>query len=98
MSNPTAIGTITQKLLSPVFEEHKQLELMMQWPAIVGREISAYTWPQKVLLSPKMGTLYVGVKRSFELQAWSVSSLIIERINQYFGSSLVSRIRFLRGS
>jgi hypothetical protein len=91
------LGNVLQSLLRPVYEKTPHMSLMMDWPTIVGSEIAAYTWPIKIV-SPKNspGIAYIQSKPAFAIQAWSVSAILIERINQYLGYEAVSRIRLIK--
>ncbi len=92
-----ALGSLVQSLLRPIFEKTPHMSLMMDWPAIVGSEIAAYTWPLKIV-SPKNspGIAYIQSPPAFAIQAWAMSSTIIERINQYLGYAAVNRIRLIK--
>lgn len=92
-----ALGSLMQSLLRPIFEKTPHMSLMMDWPRIVGSEISAYTWPLKIV-SPKNspGIAYIQTPPAFALAAWSTSSVMIERINQYLGYAAINRIRLIK--
>ena len=92
-----ALGSLVQSLLRPIFEKTPHMSLMMDWPAIVGSEIAAYTWPLKII-SPKdsPGIAYIQSPPAFAIQAWAMSSTIIERINQYLGYAAINRIRLIK--
>ena len=89
-----SIGGLLQSLIQPLFQKHPHLNLMMEWPGVVGERIGGYTWPSKLLSVPREGgILYLQVKPSYEMMAWADSVLILERVNQYFGCAAVAKIR-----
>jgi len=92
-----ALGNLMQSLLQPIFDKTPHMSLMMDWPMIVGSEIAAYTWPIKIV-APKNspGVAYIQTPPACAIQAWSVSSVIIERINQYLGYAAVNRVRLIK--
>ena len=92
-----ALGDLVQSILRPVFEKKPHLSLMMDWPMIVGSEVSAYTWPLKIV-SPQNGpgVAYIQSPPAFAMAAWSNSMVMIERINQYLGYEAVHRIRLVK--
>jgi hypothetical protein len=91
-----SVGDIVQSLFIPLFDKNPHLSLMVDWSMIVGQEISCYTSPKKILHLHKESLLYLYVKPSHEMLAWSNSPVILERVNQYLGGSMITRVRFLK--
>lgn len=91
-----SVGQIVQSLFVPLFDKNPHLSLMVDWSTIVGQEIACYTSPKKILHLHKESLLYLYVKPSHEMLAWSHSPTIVERVNQYLGGSMIKRVRFLK--
>lgn len=91
------LADLINQVITPLYNRHPHMTLMMEWPLIVGADISSYTWPSKILRPGKgQPVLYLHVKDLREMEAWGSSGLIIERVNQHFGYAAIQKIRFLR--
>ena len=75
--------------------------MIVDWPAIVGAAIAAYTLPTRVRFPPgerSGGTLEIKVANSaFATELQHLEPLIVERINGYFGWAAVARLKLRHG-
>ena len=70
-------------------------EIISKWSMLVGKKISAYSYPKSIKISQKNnnGTLVVAVERGNEINVEYSKGEIISKINSYFGYKLISEIR-----
>jgi hypothetical protein len=84
-------------LLAPVFEKNPFVQIMIEWPAIVGKDLASFTMPQKIVPNRETGDiLYLVAMSGKEMEVWASSCLILERVNQYLGYAGLQRIRILK--
>jgi hypothetical protein len=112
---PKAVGTFVPGLTRKAFEKYgfSAAALITDWAAIVGRDLAAYTsperlkWPKGVdayqeTASDARGrpgaTLVLRVDAARALEVQYKTQQIIERINAYFGYRAVSDIRLLQAA
>lgn len=86
-----------EPLTRPVFKEKgiAAARLLTQWPSIVGEELAAHSYPEKVSFPQGKktdGTLTVAAASGFALQLQYAQPLILERLATYFGYKAISRI------
>lgn len=94
---PQSLGRILQHVLEPLCQRKPHMRMMMDWPLIVGPELAQWTWPMKVHQARQgPGVLYVQVHAAHYFQAWSQTSLYVDRVNQYMGYGAVQRVHFTR--
>ena len=63
-----------------------------EWPAIVGEEIAASSWPERL---GRDGTLRVCVAGPVAVELQHLEPQIIERIAVYYGYSAVTRLAYV---
>jgi hypothetical protein len=68
--------------------------LKADWPAIVGTELAAATWPQAL---GRDGVLKLRVAATIALELQHRAPLLIERINVYLGRPAISRLVLVQG-
>jgi len=68
--------------------------LKSEWPAIVGPELAAATWPEAMA---RGGTLKLHVASAKALELQHRAPLVIERINLFFGRDAVTRLVLVQG-
>ena len=68
--------------------------LKSEWPAIVGPELAAATWPEALVRGGAL-KLRVAPARALELQ--HRTPLVIARINLFFGREAVARLAIVQG-
>jgi hypothetical protein len=108
-----AVGTYVPKLTHKAFEKYgfAAAALITDWPTIVGRDIAAYTAPERLKWPRGVGihddveedatgrpgaTLIVRVEPARALDAQYKAQQIIERINVHFGYRAVAELRILQ--
>jgi hypothetical protein len=69
--------------------------LKVEWSAVVGAELAARTWPQKL---GRDGALKLLVVPGFALDLQHRAPLVIDRINLFFGRTAVARLVLIQGS
>ena len=69
--------------------------LKAEWSAVVGAELAAQTWPEKL---GRDGALKLRVAPGFALDLQHRASLLIDRINIFFGRAAVTRLVLVQGT
>ncbi len=75
-----------------------QIELVTRWPEIAGGNLSAHCFPSKLSAASAGGatlTLVANDRAALELQHQAPK--LIDKINTYFGRTLVSKIKVVAG-
>ncbi|MCC6777642.1 MAG: DUF721 domain-containing protein [Hyphomicrobiales bacterium] len=74
--------------------------LVTRWDEIVGADIAAHSQPEKIQWprpfadqSPAPGTLWLRVEGPTAIEIQHLSSVILERVNRFFGWQAVDRLR-----
>jgi len=70
-------------------------EIINKWNILVGKNISNYCYPKSIKMKQgdKNGTLVLLVERGNEINIEYSKTLIINKINSYFGYKLINDIR-----
>ena len=69
--------------------------LKAEWSAVAGAELAAQTWPEKL---GRDGALKLLVAPGFALDLQHRASLVIDRINIFFGRAAVTRLVLVQGT
>ena len=69
--------------------------LKAEWSAVAGAELAAQTWPEKL---GRDGALKLLVAPGFALDLQHRASLVVDRINIFFGRAAVTRLVLVQGS
>lgn len=109
-----AIGLHAARALKPTFDERgfNVVEVLNNWPAIVGAEYAAFTapervnWPkrpsdetqaaQRLRRKPEGATLVLRVDGPRAIEVQHRSNVILDRINTYFGWQAITSLRFVQ--
>lgn len=67
-------------------------QLLESWPNIIGPALAAVTNPRQFA----DGTLTIGCSGPMAMELQHLSTEVMERINQYLGSDVVRRLRFVQ--
>ena len=67
-------------------------QLLEAWPGIVGPALAVTTTPRRLA----QGTLTIGCSGPMAMELQHLSAEVMQRINQYLGSQVVRRLRFLQ--
>ena len=74
-----------------------ETDILTNWNAIIGEELAAYTFPQKIDFKrgeKTGGTLHLAVPSgAFALEVQHREKFILQKINTYFGYNAVSNLR-----
>jgi hypothetical protein len=92
-----ALGVAVSKLAAPIIAKRGGailVRLKAEWAAIIGAEWAALTWPHSL---GRDGALKLRVAPSAALELQHRTPLLIERINLFFGRSVVSRLSLVQG-
>jgi hypothetical protein len=92
-----ALGVAVSKLAAPIIAKRGGailVRLKAEWAAIIGAEWAALTWPHSL---GRDGALKLRVVPSAALELQHRTPLLIERINFFFGRSVVSRLSLVQG-
>jgi hypothetical protein len=91
------VGVAASRLASPIVARHGGgvlARLKADWPAIIGSDLTAATWPQAL---SRDGVLKLRVAPAMALELQHRAPLVIERINLYLGRAAISRLAFVQG-
>ena len=92
-----AAGLAASRLAGPIVARHGGgilARLKSDWPAIVGPELAASTWPEALA---RGGTLKLHVAPTKGLEVQHRAPALIERINLFFGRDTVTRLTLVQG-
>jgi hypothetical protein len=92
-----ALGVAAARLAAPIVARHGGgvlARLKADWPAVIGAETAAATWPQAL---GRDGALKLRVAAAAALELQHRAPLLIERINLYLGRPAISRLVFVQG-
>jgi len=67
-------------------------QLLEAWPSIIGSALAAVTNPRQLT----QGTLTIGCSGPMAMELQHLAPEVMQRINQYLGSEVVRRLRFLQ--
>jgi hypothetical protein len=100
------LADVLRKTLNDAFAQQgfASTELITRWPEIVGAEIAAHSEPEKIRWPrpvanepPEPATLLLRVEGPTAIEIQHLSSLILERVNRFFGWQAVSAADPARG-
>jgi hypothetical protein len=92
-----ALGVAVSKLVAPIVAKRGGaylVRLKAEWAVIIGPDWAAVTWP--VVLG-RDGALKLRAASVAALELQHRAPLMIERINLFFGRSVVTRLLFVQG-
>lgn len=92
-----AVGLAASRLAGPIVARHGGgilARLKAEWPAVIGAEIAAVSWPQSLR---RDGVLKLRVAPAAALELQHRAPLLIERVNLYLGRPAISRVVFVQG-
>jgi hypothetical protein len=96
-----ALADVLRKTLNDAFARQgfASTELITRWPEIVGAEIAAHSEPEKIRWprrvageTPEPATLLLRVEGPTAIEIQHLSSLILERVNRFFGWQAVAQL------
>jgi hypothetical protein len=93
-----AVGVAVSKLGAPIAGKRGGgllVRLKADWPAIVGTEWAAVSWPTAVA---RDGGLKLRTIAAAALELQHRAPLLIERVNGFLGRTAVTRLIFVQGS
>jgi hypothetical protein len=92
------IAKSVNDLVKPIYKKHGFAEhrILTEWNAIVGKDLAAYSIPQKLTSSRSQegGTLHILVASARALELQHLQPAIMDKIATYFGYRAVKSIRF----
>lgn len=94
---PEPVSNIIGKITQPALKKNGlETGLLKDWNQMVGPQLAAYCQPLKLHIprSKKSGVLTVEVQASHALVAQHLQSLILEKLNVYYGYRAVERVQF----
>jgi len=91
-----AVGIAVSKLAAPIVAKRGGIlaRLKAEWVAIVGADWAAVTWPSAL---GRDGVLKLRASSTAALELQHRAPLLIERINLFFGRSVVTRLALVQG-
>ena len=101
-SYPRPLADLVHRTLDDAFAKQgfASTELVTRWADIVGAEIASHAEPEKIQWPrpwdgkiPEPGTLVLRVEGPTALEIQHLSSVILERVNRFFGWRAVAGLR-----
>jgi len=101
-SYPRPLSDLLHKTLHEAFAKQgfASAELVTRWTDIAGTEIAAHSQPEKIQWprphdgkTPEPGTLVLRVEGPMAIEIQHLSSVILERVNRFFGWQAVGSLR-----
>jgi hypothetical protein len=91
-----AVGNAVSRVAAPIVARDggRLARLKADWPAIIGAELAAATWPAGLSRDGVL-KLHVASERALEIQ--HRAPLVSERINLFLGREAVARIVLVQG-
>jgi len=92
-----AVGVAVSKLAGPIIAKRggaTLVRLKAEWAAIIGAECAAVSWPHSL---GRDGALKLRVAPGAALELQHRTPLLIERVNLFFGRTVVSRLALVQG-
>ncbi|MDC9701660.1 MAG: DciA family protein [Alphaproteobacteria bacterium] len=109
-----SLGTLTFGFIAKTLGKRgfAELEIITQWPGIVGESLAEISAPERIVWSRQQketgenqtgsfrtgssGTLHIRVDGPAAIEIQHVNKRIIERINSFFGFSAISGLRIIQ--
>ncbi|MEQ8165525.1 MAG: DciA family protein [Alphaproteobacteria bacterium] len=94
---PRAVAGLVAKVTAPALKARglANAQVVTDWPAIVGPELSRKSFPEKLSFPARQrtgGTLRVRVEPVFATEFQHLESEIVDRLNTYYGFNAVARL------
>ena len=92
-----AVGVAVSKLAAPIVAKRGGgilVRLKAEWATIIGADWAAVTWPSAL---GRDGVLKLRATSTTALELQHRAPLLIERINLFFGRSVVTRLVLMQG-
>lgn len=84
------------RIVGPIVARHGGgilARLKSEWPAIVGPELAAVTWPEALA---RGGSLKLRVAPAKALELQHRAPLVVERVNLFFGREVATRLALVQ--
>ena len=75
----------------------RDARLMAEWGSIAGKELAGRTRPERLDRRGNEATLRLVVAPGWALEVQHLEPLIIQRVNQFFGAPVVTRLALKQG-
>lgn len=75
----------------------RDARLLVEWGLVVGPELAGRTRPEKLDRRGRDGILRLTVAPGWALEVQHLEPLILQRINQFFGAEVVTRLALKQG-
>ena len=99
-----SVGAVLGRIIAPTLKKRgfRQIDILAHWSMIVGPQLAALSCPERInrsgRLSPDGGAvLTVKVEGAMALEVQHMAPLILERINQHYGSGAITRLNIVQG-
>ena len=100
---PKRMGMPIANALAPLLAKpaakrgFRDARLMAEWGSIVGKELAGRTRPEKLDRRGQNGTLKLVVAPGWAVEVQHLEPLILQRVNQFFGMEVVTRLALKQG-
>lgn len=103
MSKPRSLSDLVPGLTKDIIGKQGQLfgKMLAEWPHIAGADIAAKTMPLDLKYAKKLdkksqATLHLAVQSAYALELSYQKSLLIERLNMFFGYPAIKEIKMVQ--
>jgi hypothetical protein len=103
MSKPRSLSDLIPGLTKDILGKKSLLfgKMLAEWPHIAGAEIAAKTTPLDLKYAKKLdkksqATLHLAVQSAYALEMSYQKSLLIERLNMFFGYPAIKDIKMVQ--
>lgn len=95
------VGALVEQLAKPLFKQHgfAETKLIMEWPAIVGKELAQVSSPTKLQYTGEgrqRGCLHLRVAPGWATEIQHSMPQILDRITLFLGYPAVERIQIMQ--
>jgi len=103
MSKPRSLSDLVPALTKDILGKKSLLfgKMLADWPGIAGTDIAAKTMPLDLKYAKKVdrksqATLHLAVQSAFALEISYQKSLLLERLNMFFGYPAIKDIKLIQ--
>jgi hypothetical protein len=94
-----SVGSVLNRIIAPTMRRRgfREVDILAHWPMIVGPQLAAMSCPERISRRGEGVVLTVRVEGAMALEVQHMSPLILERINQHYGSGAITKLNIIQG-
>ncbi len=99
MARSVPLSSVLGKLTAPVLKRRgfRDAHIMDHWSEIVGSQLAAWSMPERLSRPSAEGAvLTIRVEGAMALEVQHLAPQILARINQFYGSTVVTRLKIMQ--